>query len=139
MYQPGELKAIAYKDGKRVGEKVVQTSASARSLRLTPDRTVLKNSGDDLCYILVESYDKNNIFCPKADNFVHINVEGPATIAAVGNGNPQSLEPFNADYRSLFFGRAMLIVRSKRGQSGKVKISAQSSDLESAEIQIIVR
>ena len=40
-------------------------------------------------------------------------VNGPADIAGVGNGDPFSLEPLQADCVSLFYGKAMLIVRSR--------------------------
>ena len=69
---------------------------------------------------------------------MHFTVEGPAKIAAVGNGNPQSLEPFVADSRALFFGKAMLIVRAKRGERGGVRITAKSSGLKTAQISITV-
>jgi beta-galactosidase len=63
---------------------------------------------------------------------VRFSVEGPASIAAVGNGNPQSLEPFVADYRKLFAGKAMLIIRSEVGKKGNIKVSAVSDGLQKA-------
>jgi hypothetical protein len=35
----------------------------------------------------------------------------------VGNGNPLSLDPFQADNRTLFYGKAMLILRAGDGPS----------------------
>ena len=54
-YEPGELKAVAYKDGKQIGEAVMRTAGEPAAIRLTPDRTTLSASGDDLCYVLVEA------------------------------------------------------------------------------------
>ncbi|HYO25550.1 MAG TPA: hypothetical protein VEQ85_11455, partial [Lacipirellulaceae bacterium] len=55
---------------------------------------------------------------------------GPATIAAVGNGNPISYEPFQADYRNLFNGKALLILRTKSGQAGPITVTASSEGLQ---------
>ena len=63
-------------------------------------------------------------------------VDGPAEIAAVGNGNPLSLEPFQADYRKLFYGKAMLILRTKPGEGGQVRVTAESDGLTGAEVAV---
>jgi beta-galactosidase len=68
-----------------------------------------------------------------ADNLVHFKVDGPAQIIGVGNGNPLSIEPFQADYRKLFYGKAMLILRTQSGQKGKVRVTASSDGLASAQ------
>ncbi|NLH42056.1 MAG: DUF4982 domain-containing protein, partial [Planctomycetes bacterium] len=138
VYQPGELKAVAYKDGRKIGETVMRTAGAPAALRLTPDRTKLAATGEDLCYVLVEAFDEKGTPCPLADNLVHFKVEGPAEIAGVGNGNPLSIEPFQADYRKLFYGKAMLILKTKPGQKGKVHVTASSDGLVSAEATAIV-
>jgi beta-galactosidase len=135
-YEPGELKAVAYKGDKKVGEAVMRTAGPPAAIRLTPDRTKLSSSGEDLCYLLVEAIDAEGNECPLADNLVQFKVEGPAEIAGVGNGNPMSLEPDQADHRQLFFGKAMLIVRTTEGEVGAVKIKATSDGLSSAEATV---
>jgi beta-galactosidase len=136
IYEPGELKAVAYKDDKEIGQAVIRTSGEPAAIRLTPDRKELAATGEDLCYILVEAVDENGTLCSLADNLIHFEVEGPAEIAAVGNGNPLSLEPFQADYRKLFYGKAMLILRTKEGQGGKVRVRAESDGLIAAEVSV---
>jgi beta-galactosidase len=136
IYEPGELKAIAYKDGKKIGQTIMRTSGEPVNLRLTPDRKKLSATGEDLCYILVEAYDRKGTLCPLADNLVNFEIDGPGEIIAVGNGNPLSLEPFQADYRKLFYGKAMLIVRTKEGQGGKIRVSARSTGLRGASIVV---
>ncbi len=109
-YEPGELKAVAYKDGVIIGEQVLKTAGDPYQIKLTPDRTELQSNGMDLSYILVEAVDKDGNPCPLADNLVKIALEGPGHIAGVGNGNPQSVEPFQADHIKLFYGKAMIIL-----------------------------
>jgi beta-galactosidase len=136
VYEPGELQAVAYKDGKEIGRAVMRTAGEPTAIRLTPDRTKLAATGEDLCYILVEVIDDKGTLCPLADNLVGFRIEGPAEIAGVGNGNPLSLEPFQADYRKLFYGKAMLILRTNDGQHGRTRITAHSDGLASAEIAV---
>ncbi len=130
IYEPGELKAVAYKDDRKIGEAVMRTAGEPAKIRLTPDRKELKASGEDLCYILVEALDEKGNPCPLADNLINFDIQGPAEIAGVGNGNPLSLEPFQANYRKLFYGKAMLILRTKEGLDGTVTVTATGEGLE---------
>ena len=113
VYEPGEVKVVAYKNGQILGEKTINTAGKPHHLKLTPDRKILKANGEDLSYILVEAYDKNGNLCPLADNPIQINIKGKAHIAGVGNGNPQSFEPFQAKKIKLFYGKAMIILQSE--------------------------
>jgi beta-galactosidase len=133
-YEPGELKAVAYKGEQEIGAATMRTAGAPASMRLTPDRTDLVASGDDLCYVLVEALDNDGNLCPLADNEIHFEVAGPAEIAGVGNGNPLSLEPFQARGRKLFFGKAMLIVRTADGEAGDIRITATSNGLAPASV-----
>ena len=105
-------------------------------LRLTPDRTTLAATGEDLCYVLVEALDEDGTLCPLADNLVHFEIKGPADVAGVGNGNPLSLEAFQARHRKLFHGKAMLILRATEGPGGTIQVQADSDGLTSAQATI---
>ena len=117
----------------------MRTAGKPAKIRLTPDRRELAATGEDLCYILVEALDADGTLCPLADNSVRFEVQGPAEIAGVGNGNPLSLEPFHADSRKLFYGKAMLILRTIDGKAGKVRITAESEGLAPAEVTVQCR
>ena len=127
-YQPGELKAVAYKEGVMIGEQVMRTAGEPYQIKLTPDRTVIQADGMDLSYILVEAIDKNGNLCPLADNTITINITGPGHIAGVGNGNPQSVEPFQANQVKLFYGKAMIIIGSGL-EKGEVKVTVDAKGL----------
>jgi hypothetical protein len=134
IYEPGELKAVAYRGDKEFGASVVRTADKPAAIRLTPDRLKLTATGNDLCYVMVEALDQSGVVCPLADNLIHFRVDGPGEIAAVDNGNPLSLELFQADQRKLFFGKAMLTVRTKPGLGGEIRITATSEGLAGSEV-----
>ncbi len=135
-YEPGELKAVVYKDGIEIGQAVMRTAGEPAKIRLTPDRKDLKATGDDLCYILIEALDAKDVLCPLADNEIRFKVEGPAQIAGSDNGNPLSFELLQDDKQKLFFGKAVLIVRSDEGQGGNIRVIAESDGLKSAEVTV---
>ncbi|MCB0284418.1 MAG: DUF4982 domain-containing protein, partial [Calditrichaeota bacterium] len=135
VYQPGELKAIAYKEGKVIGESTVQTAGKAHQLKLTADRNTINADGMDLSYILIEAIDKEGNLSPLADNKITIKLDGPGRIAGVGNGNPQSFNSFQSNQVNLFYGKAMLIIGSA-SQTGDVKINVTADNLKSDQILI---
>jgi beta-galactosidase len=110
---------------------------SRASSKRWPTKTA--TTGEDLCYILVEALDEKGTLCPLAENLIRFKVEGPAEIAGVGNGNPLSLEPFQANSRKLFYGKAMLILRTRDGQSGRVLVTAESDGLKTANVTLQCR
>ncbi|MCK5667375.1 MAG: DUF4982 domain-containing protein, partial [Thiotrichaceae bacterium] len=136
VYEPGEIKVVAYKDGKIMAEKRQLTAAKSSQIALVPDKTIIKADGYDLSFITVRVEDENGNICPLADDLIQFKIEGPATIAAVGNGNAATTEPFIADYRKAFNGLCLLIVKSKKGESGLVRIEATSKYLRTAQLEV---
>lgn len=137
-YQPGELKAVAYKEGARLAESVMRTAGEPYALRLTADRTAIKADGMDLSYVLIEAIDKSGNLCPLADNTIDIALTGPARIAGVGNGDPQSLDPFQGTKVKLFYGKAMVILAAGNS-SGDVKMSVGSTGLAKATALLTIK
>jgi beta-galactosidase len=129
-YEPGELKVIAYENGKEVATKIIQTAKEAKNIQLNPDRTIINADGEDLSFVTVKIADENNVLCPHADHKIDFQITGPATIAAVDNGNAASIEPFQANYRKAFNGLCLLVLKSKKGEQGEVKIEASSQGLK---------
>ncbi|MEI6138170.1 MAG: glycoside hydrolase family 2 TIM barrel-domain containing protein [Mariniphaga sp.] len=127
-YQPGELKAIAYKEGEVIGQEIIKTAGEPYKIRLTPDRSKINADGLDLSYVLVEAYDKDGNFCPLANQKIELAVTGQGHIAGVGNGNPQSFDLFQTNSVSLFYGKAMVILGSDF-QKGEITIAATSKGL----------
>jgi beta-galactosidase len=131
-YQPGTLKAVAYRDGKAVAEDVVRTAGAPAKIVLSADRSNLDADGRDLSFITVRVEDKNGVLCPDATNQVQFTVTGPGKIAGVDNGDSASLESFQANHRAAFHGMALLIIRSEKASAGTVTVSAESDGLSSA-------
>ncbi len=135
-YEPGELKAVAYQDGRRLGSAVMRTAGEPAQLCLTPDRSSLKADGDDLSYVLVEALDNKGNLCPLAMNDVKFELAGPASIAGVANGDHHFPAEFVANHVALFYGKAMLVVRTAEGQGGSIRVTATSAGLYEAKTSL---
>jgi beta-galactosidase len=138
-YEPGTLKAVAYENGKQAAVEEVRTAGAPAKVKLAADRTVIQADGDDLSFITVRIEDQHGNLCPNADNLVQFAVTGPGTIAAVDNGNAATVESFQADHRKAFSGMALVIVRSKPGEAGRIKIVATSDGLAKDSAEILTR
>jgi beta-galactosidase len=137
IYQPGELKVVVYKDGKRWATDIVKTTAPAAKLALKADRKKIAADGRDLAFITVTVEDKSGLMVPQADNAIHFEISGPGAIVATDNGDPTDLTSFQSHERKAFNGLALAIVRSDR--PGATTLEASSPGLLSSEVKIKVR
>jgi beta-galactosidase len=135
-YEPGELKVIAYKNGKHWAEQTVRTTGNAAQLEITTDHNVINADGEDLSFITVKVADKNGLIVPEANNKVIFTIEGPGEIVATDNGDPANLVAFPSMEREAYFGLVLAIVRFKKGKSGTIKINASSQGLKTATVEI---
>jgi beta-galactosidase len=137
-YAPGMLKAVAVQDGRAIAESVLKTAGEPVQIRLTADRKSLRADGQDLSFITVEAVDAHGQRYPNADHSVTFALQGRGIIAAVGNADLTSEEPYRGNHRKLFQGRALLVVRSSR-TAGAITISANATGLKGGSIQLVSR
>jgi beta-galactosidase len=135
-YEPGELKAIAYKKGTKWAEEIIKTTGNPAQLQATVDRGKIRADGKDLAFITLKVTDKAGLTVPTATNLIELDIEGPGEIVATDNGDPTDFTPFPARQRQAFNGLALAIVRAKPGASGRIVVTAHSSGLEKAQIII---
>ena len=76
---------------------------------------------------------------PRTHNSVSYQISGPGEIIAVGNGDPTNHESFQVTTRKVFNGMALVVVRSKKGEKGIIKLTATSKGLKSKNIKITVK
>jgi len=129
-YEPGTLEAIGFRGGKKVASQTLRTAGEPARLRLTPDRKVIDADGYDLSFVTVEVLDRNGRLHPNAEDLVRFSISGPGRIAGVGNGDPASIESFQANKRKAYNGRCQVVVKSRRGaQPGTITLGARAKGL----------
>jgi beta-galactosidase len=136
VYQPGELKVIAYKNGAQWAEDVVRTTLKASVLTMAADRPVVHSDGADLIYITVRIEDNNKLLVPKSNNQLNFSIEGPGKIVATDNGDATSHESFQAKSKKAYNGLCLVIVAAEKGATGSFTVKAESKGLKTASVKI---
>ncbi len=136
VYEPGELKVVAYKAGMEWAASSVKTTEAPAKLEISPDRPEIRADGLDLSFVTVRIADKDGLTCPRAKNPINFTIEGPGEIVATDNGDPTSFEPFQAPARKAFNGFCLVIVRAFPGKPGTIRLKAESDSLQAASVSL---
>jgi beta-galactosidase len=137
LYQPGEIKAVAYKEGKFWAEHVMKTTGEAVQLMAEADRDTLFPNGDDLSFVTIRIADKNGLTVPRTYHEIECSISGPGEIVATDNGDQTDMTVFSSPKRKAFNGMFLVIVRSVKGEKGIIELSAKSDGLEPVHVKLI--
>ena len=129
-FEAGELKAVAYRDGRAVDSVAVRTAGKPHHIGLeysripsaaSGDRTVLRADGKDLAYVTVSVLDKDGNLCPMDSTLLSFKVRGAGRFRAAANGDPTCLDSFVEPRMHAFSGKCTVIVQSLdlRSSSGR--------------------
>jgi beta-galactosidase len=136
-YEPGELRVVTYKNNEIWAEDIVETSGKPAGLTAEADRNEIKADGEDLSFITIEILDDNDRVVPVANNKIVFSIDGPGEIIATDNGDPTDMVEFPSKERNAFNGKALAIVRAKKGETGRIVVVAESDGLKMATVEII--
>ena len=135
VFQPGAVKAVGYKNGKKILARTVETTGAPARISLTADRSVIQADNRDVAVCNIELQDKKKRFVPTACNDLTITVSGPVRILGVGNGDPAyraTERPADADARTYqvkaFNGLAQVLLQST-GEVGEATMTVVSENL----------
>ena len=132
-YEPGELKAVAVKNGSVVSTAAVATTGSPVAIALSADRMILAADRRDVSHLVVQVLDEQGRMVPLAENEIAFAVEGEGRLIGVDNGNPFSHEGYKGTHRQAFNGMCLAIVQAT-ARAGAVRITASSPNLRSASL-----
>ena len=115
-YREGSLDAVAYRDGRKapISRHRIETAGKTARLKAEGDNRAWKADGMDLQYVSIEAVDSKGRTVPGQSTRLTFEVDGPAVIAGVANGDLSSDEPMTGNTRSLHNGRASVILRSTK-------------------------
>lgn len=136
-FEKGYIEALAYKSGEKVpvSKHRIETSDNAVKLIAQSDNAEWKANGIDLQHVIINAVDKKSRRDFGANQKLKFNVTGPAEIIGVINGNINSDELTVGDSRSLFNGRAVVILRSKT-DSGIVTLDVKGDQLKPVTLKL---
>ncbi|MDR1610866.1 MAG: DUF4982 domain-containing protein [Candidatus Symbiothrix sp.] len=138
IYEPGELKVIAYDvQGKTAEEKTIRTAGKPHHIQLNVDRTKLSADGKDLAYINVSVVDKDGNLCPDDGRLIRFSVSGSGKYRASANGDPTCLDLFHLPQMHLFNGQLTAIVQAGETE-GTISFEAKAHGLKVGKVEIKV-
>ena len=111
-FHAGRIEATGYRDGAPVATHRVETTGDAVAIKAIPDNRAWRADGNDLQHVRIVAVDRKGREVPGTAGRLTFNVSGEATIAGVVNGDINSDELHTGDTRSLFDGKATVILRS---------------------------
>lgn len=140
VYEPGEVRVVAYDAGGRaVAERSVRTAGEPDHLELSVDRSVLQADGKDLAYIEVSVVDRDGNLCPSDGRPASFRTEGPAgAYRASANGDPTCLDLFHLPQMHFFNGKLTAIVQAAE-VPGSVEFTVSAPGVRPAATVITVR
>ncbi|MEV4117070.1 glycoside hydrolase family 2 TIM barrel-domain containing protein [Nonomuraea sp. NPDC049695] len=136
-YEPGELLAIAYRDGAETGRDLLRSASGPTLLRAEADRSVIAATGGDLAYVSLTLTDANGTLHTSADRTVQVEVSGAGVLAGLGSAAPSTEERFDATERQTYDGRALAVVRPTG--PGKIRLLASAPGCAPVEVIIDVQ
>ena len=142
VYEPGEIKVVAYdENGNVANTKVVRTAGKPHHIELVADRSELNTTAvdangnaidtPDLAFYTVRVVDKDGNLCPDADNQLNFNVKGAAKFKACCNGDATSTEVFVNPTMKAFHGELVVVVEAGK-TAGNATLTVSGKGLKSA-------
>ena len=119
IFDPGEVKVVARKNGNVVGEQTIRTAGAPDHIRLSKDYV-----GKNTTFIVAEVVDKDGNLCPWAEDQITFSISGDGKILGTDNGCQTSMERFTSPMRKAFFGKCLVVV------SGHGSVTAKSPTLK---------
>lgn len=135
-YEAGTLRAIARNGDEQVATYEMSTAGEPYQIQLKPNRSEIRANGKDISSVQVLVTDKNGVVVPDADHKIQFEVDGSGKNIGVGSSDHESLEPYKADYRKAYQGKARIVIQSEREEAGEITVRATADGLQEAEVSI---
>lgn len=115
VYEPGEVRVVAYRKGQRWSENVQKTAGELSRLEVAADRDTIVGDGADLSYVTIRVLDAHRVLVPHAAPLLRFAVSGPVEIAGVCNGDATDLAGLQVPFQRAYNGLCQVVLRSRAG------------------------
>jgi len=134
VYEPGQLIAVAYRDGAETGRTSLRWAQGPVRLNAEADRQAVRASGGDLAYVTLTLTDAAGTCHTAADRPVSIEVSGAGELIGFGSAAPSTEERFDTMERRTYEGRALAVVRPTG--PGKIHLTATAQGCDPVDVVV---
>ena len=134
-YRPGELTAVASRDGTETGRVTLTSASGPVQLDVRVDRDRIDATDRDLAYVTITLVDADGTVHRSEDRAVTVAVNGPGVLQGLGSGNPCTEETFGSPTHDTYHGRALAVVRPTGAGTITVTVSAKDCDESTVTIE----
>lgn len=136
VYTPGELTAIAYNSGKECGRFSLHSAQGTGKLQAKPEQEACSFANRDMIYLPIQMADEAGEILVMDKSQVSVSVEGPVEIMGFGTDEPCPIENFMDHTRTLYDGRAILVLRPTADGAATVQLATQDGQSITVSIPI---
>ena len=136
VYERGNIRAVAYRDGEQYSEFTLWTTDGAERIGLSVERSEIAADGRDLGFVELTLTDASGRAVTNDDRVLTAEILG-GELVAFFSGDPMSEHIANDMVSSSYSGHALIVVRTK--DRGKVTVKVTSSGLIASEVEILAR
>lgn len=133
-YEPGEIVAVGFARRTEVARSVLR-SAKGPTLHLLAETNSLEADPQNVAFIRVEIADDDGVVEMLQDDIVQVEVDGEATLIAMGSAAPATTESYCSGRHSTYYGRALAVIRSN-GSAGTIQVRATSARHGTATVEL---
>ena len=135
-YRTGSLEAVCFDESENeLARNVLSTAKDDEQLTVVAEDASIQAGGEDICFVNIAITDAAGTVKMLRDRKIRVQVEG-GELLAVGSGNPESTERFDAGAYTSYHGRVTAIVAGY--EAGKLRVTASAEGLPDASVEIEV-
>lgn len=132
-YEPGELKAVAYRNGNVCETFSLYTAEEEVELQVHTDRKEIYANGSDLSFLMirfVDKYGRENLYVQKE---ITINVEGAGILAGFGSADPSCEGNYDDLTWKTYDGYVLVVIRAGI-EPGDIRVTISSENCKTQKV-----
>ena len=128
VYEPGELLAVSYRDGRETGRELLACARGPVELTITPDPHGAHVGHGRLVFLALTLTDAHGVRHTGVDRTVSLEVTGDGELIGFGSADPAPEQGFTGAEHRTYDGRAFAVLRPTG--SGKIRVAARAPECE---------
>lgn len=136
-WRPGCLTAVAYVNGVEKSRYSLSSAMGEPLLTVSPENQVVSLSQRELIYVPIAVTGSNGEIIVTRKDRVRVILNGPGQVLGYGTDDPLPTEDFHDDTRTLYDGRALLVIRPCA--AGVLHIRFEADNLAAAAVKIEIK